>query len=92
MLSSQLTVPWRADSLTIEPSTSARKNLLVPTSPYAMDDAPQRIIAVDAASGAEVWRSPYLFGRITRGSIHGFRSGTDNRLAIGTFVGMYITR
>jgi len=88
----QFTVPWRTDSLAIEPSSSARKNLLVPTSPYAMEDAPQRIIAVDAASGAEVWRSPYLFGRIARGSIHGFRSGADNRLAIGTFVGMYITR
>jgi hypothetical protein len=88
----QFTVPWRVDSLAIEPSSSARKNLLVPTSPYAMEDAPQRIIAVDATSGAEIWRSPYLFGRIARGSIHGFRSGAENRLAIGTFVGMYITR
>jgi hypothetical protein len=88
----EFSVPWRADSLAIEPSSSARKNLLMPTSPYGMEDAPQRIIAVDAASGVEVWRSPYLFGRITRGSIHGFRSGANNRLAIGTFVGMYVTR
>lgn len=57
-------VPVRAQSMQIEPSTSARKNLLIPTG-LDYELSATQIVALDALSGAQVWRSPKLRGQLS---------------------------
>ena len=51
-----------------------------------------RLVAYDAATGHEIWESPWLFGRVLRNSVHYFEHLGEPRLAIGTSEAMYVTR
>ena len=51
-----------------------------------------RLVAYDAATGHEIWESPWLFGRVLRNSVHYFEYLGEPRLAIGTSEAMYVTR
>lgn len=51
-----------------------------------------RIIAFDAATGREIWESPWLFGRVLPKSVHYFEHSGEPRLAIGTSEAMYVTQ
>ena len=84
-------LPWFSDILAAEPSSSGRKNLLL----AQMDDhynAFSPIVAVDAVSGAEVWRSPNMIGAVSRNSLQFVTIGGRRQLSFGTSAGMYLTR
>lgn len=75
--------------LSVEESAFARKNLVLyddSTTPY--------IVVVDASTGTEIWRSPRLQGRMTRGGVHFVDVAGDGRrrVSVATTEGMFITR
>ena len=86
-------VPWRARSIQIEPSTSARKNLLVPTG-FDYQLSATQIVALDALSGAEVWRSPKLRGQLSDKRVRYVTIPGESRpsIAIATDAAIYLTR
>jgi hypothetical protein len=86
-------VPWRARSIQIEPSTSARKNLLIPTG-YDYQVSATQIAALDALTGGEVWRSPKLRGQLSDKRVRYVTIPGESRpsIAIATDVAMYLTR
>ena len=86
-----LTLPWRALAIAIEPSTFARKNLLVGRAEGALPAG--RLVTVDARNGAVVSESPPLIGGVGRDSAYHVDTGSGAvRLSIGTDAGMYLTR
>ena len=86
-----LTLPWRALAIAIEPSTFARKNLLVGRTEGALPAG--RLVTVDARNGAVVSESPPLIGGVGRDSAYHVDTGSGAvRLSIGTDAGMYLTR
>jgi hypothetical protein len=85
----------QATSLFVEESTSARKNLLIGTSPAIYTVAtPNELWAVDPVSGAEIWHSPPLPGPIPVNSLQFSDVHGDGKKAISfaTYFGMYYTR
>jgi hypothetical protein len=86
-------VPWRARSIQIEPSTSARKNLLVPTG-FDYQLSATQIVALDALSGAEVWRSPKLRGSLSDKRVRYVTIPGESRpsITIATDAAIYLTR
>jgi len=86
-------VPWRARSIQIEPSTSGRKNLLVPTG-FDYSLAATQLVALDALSGAEVWRSPKLRGRLSDQRVRYVTIPGESRtsITIATDAAIYLTR
>jgi hypothetical protein len=86
-------VPWRARSLQIEPSTSARKNVLVATG-YDFRESATQIVALDALSGGEVWRSPKLRGQLSDKRVRYVTIAGESRprIAIASDMGMYLTQ
>jgi hypothetical protein len=89
---SAYTLPWPAQSIAIEPSQSARKNLLV--SRVEGEFGAGRLATVDPRTGAVISESPPLIGAITEDSVHfvDVSGSGDVRLSIGTEAGMYLTR
>jgi len=51
-----------------------------------------QLVAVDATSGTPIWASPRLRGEITHGSVHFHEVDGEPRIAVGTSLGMYLTR
>ncbi|HUM10680.1 MAG TPA: FG-GAP-like repeat-containing protein [Myxococcaceae bacterium] len=90
----QLGVP--AQSLALEDLGPGRRNLVVGVGErYAFpDSAPAFLLAIDPASGAEIWRSPFLWSAAARGSIGypDLRGDGRRALAFGTGLGMYVVR
>lgn len=85
-----------AHGLFIEDYGDGRKNLLAA---IAKEDDGFRgtrttLVAVDADTGAEVWRSPNLPGSIPKNSVHyvDLSGGGVAAMAFGTTYGMYMTR
>ena len=88
------TLPWSALTVDIEPSSTARKNLIVGRivgTSYSYDGA---IAIVGARSGGVVFESPTLIGSVQRKSVHyvTLPGETRPRVSIGTANGMYLTR
>jgi hypothetical protein len=81
---------WRGEMLVLEPSAAARKNVIVPTADFI--GPPSTMVAVDAQTGQEVWRSPLLLGQVQKSSLEVVEIGGDRRMSFGTQVGMYLTR
>ena len=79
-----------ATAVFIENSEVARKNILVATA--LSDYARSFISAHDPATGIRIWRSPPLLGAIQRSGVQPLKIQGENRLSIGTRVGMYLTR
>jgi hypothetical protein len=86
-------VPWRARSIQIEPSTSGRKNLLVPTG-FDYQLSATQLVALDALSGAEVWRSPKLRGTLSDKRVRYVTIPGESRpsITIATDAAIYLTR
>ena len=87
----------RVTNLALEPSTGARKNLLISTGTDGSNywsPAPTEIWAIDAVTGAGVWRSPPLPGEFSRNSLQTVDVNGDGRyeLSFGTIVGGFVTR
>ena len=87
----------RAGNLILEPSANARKNLLISVGDgnYSYySPTPSEIWAIDAVSGAGVWRSPAMPGEFSRESLHAFDVDLDGvyELGFGTAVGAFVTR
>ncbi|HEU4618935.1 MAG TPA: FG-GAP-like repeat-containing protein [Gammaproteobacteria bacterium] len=85
-----------AHGLAIEASAFPRKNLVVSTYDdlVSVPREPSMLIAVDSTSGAEVWRSPILLGRISPNSVQFVEpnGAGELRIAVGTSAAMYLTR
>ena len=79
-----------ATAVFIENSEIARKNILVATAQNEF--ARSKVSAHDPATGIRIWRSPILLGAIRRNGVQPLNIQGSNRLAIGTNVGMYLTR
>ncbi|HEX6999743.1 MAG TPA: VCBS repeat-containing protein [Gammaproteobacteria bacterium] len=85
-------VAWRAESLFVEPGPAgARRNVIVPTVGDFLAP-PSEIVALDAVTGNEVWRSPRLLGQVAKDSVHFVDVGGETRLSVGTQRAMYLTR
>ena len=87
----------RATNLILEPSAFARKNLLISTcdNNYSYyTPAPSEIWAIDAVSGAGIWRSPAFPGVLSRESLHTVDVDLDGQyeLSFGTAIGAFISR
>jgi hypothetical protein len=92
-----LNLSKRVTNLALEPSAGARKNLLVSTgadSSNYWSPAPTEVWAIDAVTGAGVWRSPAFPGEFTRNSLNtlDFDGNGQYELAFGTYVGGFVTR
>ena len=74
------------ESIMIQKTSSQRKNLVV------IGDLDFAV--VDPDSGAEIWRSPFLLGLISRNSVRFHESDRfgGNRVSVGTSMGVYVTR
>jgi len=90
------TLPQAASSLYVEDLGTARKNLAVAlaapltSSSYGRD--PHVLAVLDPSSGAEVWRSPLLFGPVPRESATWLRMGGRWVISLGTGRSMTLTR
>ena len=87
----------RLEGWALEPSAGARKNLLISTGSDNSNywaPAPTEIWAIDAVTGAGVWRSPPLPGEFSRNSLQTLDVNGDGlyELSFGTYVGGFITR
>ena len=87
----------RVTNLALEPSAGARKNLLVSTgadSSNYWSPAPTEVWAIDAVTGAGVWRSPPFPGEFSRNSLNTLDIDGNGQyeLAFGTYVGVFVTR
>jgi hypothetical protein len=87
----------RITNLALEPGSQPRKNLLIATddtSNYYWHTAAAEIWAIDALSGAGVWRSPRLPGTLSRHSLYTPDIDSDGQyeLSFGTTVGAFLTR
>lgn len=92
-----LTLDKRITNLALEPSAGPRKNLLVSTgadNAYYWSPSPTEIWAIDARTGAGVWRSPPLPGEFSRNSLQAIDVNNDGlyELSFGTYVGGFLTR
>jgi hypothetical protein len=91
-----LTLTARATNLLLEPSSFARKNLLITTATTGCcyQSPVSEIWAIDAQTGTGVWRSPGLPGEITRNGLHPVDVDLDGQyeLAFGTQFGAFVTR
>jgi hypothetical protein len=92
-----LTLTKRITNLALEPAAGPRKNLLISTANdngYYWAPAPTEIWAIDAVTGAGVWRSPGLPGEFSRNSLQALDVNGDGRyeLSFGTSVGAFLTR
>jgi hypothetical protein len=92
-----LSLTRRVTNFALEPSTIARKNLLISTagdssSYYA--PGPTEVWAIDPVSGAGVWRSPAFAGEFGRNSLNVIDVQPDGqyKLSFGTAVGAFVTR
>jgi hypothetical protein len=81
------TLDWRPRMLALEAGTPQR-NIVVPRS----DLGTSRLIALDARSGAEVWRSPVMPTDIAPDSVHFIDIGGVRRISIGGAGAMIVTR
>lgn len=72
-------------------SSGAERNLLLGVADVTTG-TPLHVAAVDARTGADVWRSPPLLGVPGRNSLHVVELGGRLRISIGTQSGMYLTR
>jgi hypothetical protein len=83
-----------ATAMAIEHSAFGRKNLLIATSSSYTNETGVEIWAVDPVSGADVWRSPKLLGRVQRRSMQyvDIDGDGDREITFGTTVSMYHTR
>ena len=74
------------ESIMIERTSSQRKNLVVTSN--------RGFVVADPDSGAEIWRSPFLLGSMSRHSVRFHESDRfgRTRISVGTSMGMYITR
>ena len=91
------TIAARVTNVLLEPSGSARKNLLIATGGdnYSYYSAgASEIWAIDAVSGAGVWRSPGFPGAFSRDSLNAVDINSDGQyeLSFGTSVGAFVTR
>jgi hypothetical protein len=90
----QYVVPF-ANSLYLEESAFARKNLVVDTlSPSPFYSTASQISIVDPAAGTMIWQSPYVSGSVPINSLsfHDFTGSGQLQVAFGTTEGMYLTR
>ena len=92
-----LTPGKRITNLALEPSAGARKNLLISTGADSSNyyaPAPTEIWAIDAMSGASVWRSPQFPGEFSRNSLQAIDVNGDGQyeLSFGTAVGAFVSR
>ena len=87
-------VDHQFNDLVIEPTTAARKNVVAVENVYSYGYSLSRLLTLDPVSGEEVSRSPLLIGTAMPNSVHYVDPAGDGklRLAIGTQVGMYLTR
>jgi len=85
----------RLTSLHVEELGPGRHNLvagvLEPATTYSSEGL-HTLRSLDPVSGAEVWRSPPLFGPVTRDAASWFQLGGAWRLAFGTDRSMYLTQ
>jgi len=82
-----------ATSLYLEQSAFGRKNLLLATG-NDLNGQPSSLIAVDPATGQQIWAAPPLVGTVPIHSL-GFYDlmGTGTlQIAFGTTIGMYVTQ
>jgi hypothetical protein len=84
----------RADSIFIEESTFARKNLLIATGDNYPSTSPYELWAVDPVTGADVWHSPSLAGSVLPNSLQFVDTDGDGdeEITFGTNFGMHFTR
>jgi hypothetical protein len=84
----------RADSIFIEDSTFARKNLLIATGDNYPSTSPYELWAVDPVTGADVWHSPSLAGSVLPNSLQFVDTDGDGdkEITFGTNFGMHFTR
>lgn len=84
----------RANSIFIEDSTFARKNLLIATGDGYSSSSQYELWAVDPVTGADVWHSPSLVGSILPNSLQFVDTDGDGdkEITFGTNFGMHFTR
>jgi outer membrane protein assembly factor BamB len=84
----------RANSIFIEDSTFARKNLLIATGDGYSSSSQYELWAVDPVTGADVWHSPPLIGSILPNSLQFVDTDGDGdqEITFGTNYGMHFTR
>ncbi len=83
-----------AQSLHVEQLGFARQNLVLGIGDSWYGSAPGSLRAVDPVTGAEIWRSPALWGGVPRSSLSYVDVSGDEipEIAFGTTGGMYLTR
>jgi hypothetical protein len=90
----QYVVPY-ANSIYLEESAFARKNLVVDTMNSSLFySLASTINIVDATTGTTIWQSPYVSGSVPINSLsfHDFTGSGQLQMAFGTSAGMYLTR
>jgi PKD domain/FG-GAP-like repeat len=90
----QYVVPY-ANSLYLEESGFARKNLVVDTMNSALFySTASKINIVDPTTGTTIWQSPYVSGSVPINSLsfHDFSRSGQLQMAFGTTENMYLTR
>jgi len=78
---------WRPRMLALEPG-SPQRNVVVPRG----DLGTSRLIALDARSGAEVWRSPVMPTDVAPNSVQFIDAGGVRRISVGGAGAMIVTR
>jgi hypothetical protein len=84
-----------ANSLYLEESAFARKNLVVAVSNSVLTYAPaSKITVIDPTTGTTIWQSPFVSGSVPINSLsfHDFDGSGQLQMAFGTSEAMYVTR
>ncbi|MEK7704279.1 MAG: hypothetical protein AAB426_04915 [Myxococcota bacterium] len=81
-----------ASAVFVDAASAAPRNLLLAA--HDPDDGFDYLVAVDAVSGGEIWRSPPLVGAVQQNSLHAADTHGDAALELvfGTTRAMYLTR
>lgn len=84
-----------ANSIYLEESAFARKNLVAAISNSSLTYAPAtQITVIDPSTGTTIWQSPFVAGSVPINSLsfHDYSGSGQLQMAFGTSAAMYLTR
>jgi len=84
-----------ANSIYLEESAFARKNLVAAIANSSLTYAPAtQITVIDPATGTKIWHSPFVSGSVPINSLsfHDYSGSGQLQMAFGTSEAMYLTR
>jgi hypothetical protein len=87
------TAPVEAEAIYIEELGFSRQNIILPTRD-SFGQQSSHVVALDADSGKEIWRSPALVNAVSPDSLHfvDVLGNGEIRMALGTRWAMIVTR